>query len=155
VIVSVEKTELLIRWLIRRDHPEVLSIENRSFQIAWKEEDFLEHLRQRNCIGMVAEADSHVLGFVIYELHLSKMRILNFAVDPNHRRQGVGTQMVQRMIDKLSQQHRDRIELDIRESNLAAQLFFQSNRFFAERVIKSPYEDTDEDAYRMTYSIEE
>ena len=44
-----------IRWMIRRDMPEVLDIEQQSFEFAWTEEDFLCCLRQRNCIGMVAE----------------------------------------------------------------------------------------------------
>ena len=49
-----------IRWMIRRDMPEVLDIENRSFEFSWTEEDFIRCLRQRNCIGMVAEHDDRV-----------------------------------------------------------------------------------------------
>ena len=69
-----------IRWMIRRDMPEVLDIENRSFEFAWTEEDFIRCLRQRNCIGMVAEHDERVVGFMIYELHKNRLHILNFAV---------------------------------------------------------------------------
>ena len=47
--------DVQIRWMIRRDMPEVLDIERLSFEFAWTEEDFLCCLRQRNCIGMVAE----------------------------------------------------------------------------------------------------
>ncbi len=58
-----------IRWMIRRDMPEVLAIEHASFEFPWCEEEFLRVLRQRNCIGMVAEhARSRVVGFMIYEL---------------------------------------------------------------------------------------
>ena len=46
-----------IRWMIRRDMPEVLQIERTSFEYPWSEEDFIRCLRQRNCIGMVAEYD--------------------------------------------------------------------------------------------------
>jgi len=42
-----------IRWMIRRDMPEVLDIESGSFEFPWSEEDFIRCLRQRNCIGMV------------------------------------------------------------------------------------------------------
>src|SRR5882672_12035331 len=83
-----------IRWMIRRDMPEVLKIEQESFEFNWTEEDFLACLRQRNCIGMVAEHDNHVVGFMIYELHKTKLHILNFAVAPEWRRIGIGTQMV-------------------------------------------------------------
>ena len=59
-----------IRWMIRRDMPEVLEIEQSSFEFPWTEEDFIRCLRQRNCIGMVAEYDEKVVGFMIYELCL-------------------------------------------------------------------------------------
>jgi ribosomal-protein-alanine N-acetyltransferase len=144
-----------IRWLIRRDMPAVLGIEQRSFEFAWTEEHFLEYLRQRNCIGMVAECNQQILGFMIYELHKSKLRILNFAVDPEMRRRGVGTQMVQRLVDKLAQQRREEIELEVRETNLAAQLFFRQHHFRATEVLREHYEDTDEDAYRMLYRLDE
>ncbi|MCA9038691.1 MAG: ribosomal-protein-alanine N-acetyltransferase RimI, partial [Planctomycetaceae bacterium] len=53
-----------IRWLIRRDMDEVLTIERNSFQFAWNEEEFLCCLRQRNCIGTVAELDHKIVGFM-------------------------------------------------------------------------------------------
>ena len=62
-----------IRWMIRRDMPEVLDIESRSFDGPWSEEDFMRSLRQRNCIGMVAEHDDCIVGFMIYELHKTRM----------------------------------------------------------------------------------
>ena len=76
---SRQDLKVQIRWLIRRDMPEVLEIERASFEHAWTEEDFLCCLRQRNCIGMVAEHDHEIVGFMIYELHKAKLRILNFA----------------------------------------------------------------------------
>ena len=103
-----------IRWLIRRDMPGVLEVEKASYDCCWDEEDFLCALRQRNCIGMVCEVDHQVAGFMIYELHKKKLRILNFAVRPDFRRKGLGTAMVSRMLDKLSQQRRQTIVLAIR-----------------------------------------
>jgi ribosomal-protein-alanine N-acetyltransferase len=157
-IVSFEKTQqqdvkLQIRWLIRRDMAEVLKIENASFEYTWSEEDFLRCLRQRNCIGMVAEQDHEIVGFMIYELHKSKLRILNFAVASEARRRGVGRQMICRLIDKLSQQRRKEIVLDIRETNLQAQIFFRNEGFRAVRILRDYYDDTDEDAYVMRYRL--
>src|SRR5438128_2368971 len=87
-----EQARVHIRWMIRRDMPEVLQSEQLSFEFAWNEEDFLHCLRQRNCIGMVAEQAEKVVGFMIYELHKNKLHILNFAVNPAWRRMGVGAQ---------------------------------------------------------------
>ena len=142
-----------IRWMIRRDMPEVLAAENSSFEYAWTEEDFLRCLRQRNCIGMVAEQGERVVGFMIYELHKQKLHILNFAVHPQCRRLGVGGQMVSKLISKLSSHRRTRITLEVRETNLQAQLFFRSRDFRAVKVLRAFYEDSGEDAFLMQYRL--
>ena len=144
-----------IRWLIRRDMPEVLEIERASFEQPWTEEDFLGHLRQRNCIGMVAEHNQRIVGFMIYELHKARLQLLNFATGVDFRRLGVGLQMVAKLVDKLSQQRRQEILLEVRESNLQAQLFFKAQDFRAVRVLRTHYDDTTEDAYVMRYRLYE
>ncbi len=140
-----------IRWLVRRDLPEILQIEGRSFQFAWMEEDFLCCLRQRNCIGMVANYDGKIVGFMIYEMHGAKFHILNFAVHPDWRRQCVGSQMVAKLVSKLSGHRRSRITLELRETNLIAQLFFSRQEFRAVNVLRNYYEDSGEDAFLMEY----
>ena len=142
-----------IRWMIRRDMPDVLKTELASFEYSWTEEDFLRCLRQRNCIGMVAEQGEKVVGFMIYELHKTKLHILNFAVHPACRRLGVGAQMVAKLISKLSSHRRTRITLEVRETNLQAQLFFRAQGFRAVRVLRSYYDDSGEDAFLMQYQL--
>ena len=148
-----ETLRVHIRWMIRRDMPEVLQTEQESFEYSWTEEDFLRCLRQRNCIGMVAEQGEKVVGFMIYELHKSKLHILNFAVLPAYRRAGVGGQMAAKLISKLSSHRRTRITLAVRETNLSAQLFFRAQGFRATRVLRAFYEDSGEDAFLMQYSF--
>jgi [ribosomal protein S18]-alanine N-acetyltransferase len=148
-----EQVRVHIRWMIRRDMPEVLQTEQESFEFAWTEEDFLRCLRQRNCIGMVAEQGEKVVGFMIYELHKAKLHILNFAVQPSCRRHGVGAQMVAKLISKLSSHRRTRITLEVRETNLSAQLFFRHEGFKALKVLRSFYEDSGEDAYLLQYRL--
>ena len=150
---SVGKPEVRvhIRWMIRRDMAEVLEIEKQNFEFPWSEEDFVRCLRQRNCIGMVAEHEEQVVGFMIYELHKAHLHILNFAVGRSLQDQGIGKQMVQKLIGKLSHQRRSRILLEVRETNLPAQLFFRSVGFRATSVLRDFYDDTTEDAYRMEF----
>lgn len=116
---------LNLRWMIRRDMEEVLRIEQQSFDHSWTEDEFLKLLKQRSCIGMVAEYGSTVVGFMIYEMHMSRLDLHNFAVHPDFRRQYVGHRMIKKLIDKLSQQRRTHIRLHIRETNLDGQLFFR------------------------------
>ncbi len=148
-----EKQQLCvhIRWMIRRDMPEVLAIEGASFEFPWSEEDFIRCLRQRNCIGMVAEHDEQVVGFMIYELHKSRLHVINLSVHSQYRRRGVGSQMVQKLAGKLSHQRRNKILLEVRETNLQAQLFFRGNGFRAVSVLRDFYDDTTEDAYLMQF----
>ena len=150
-----KELDVQIRWLIRRDMQEVLKIESSSFDFPWVDDDFLCCLRQRNCIGMVAEHEHQVIGFMIYELYKSRIEILNFAVAPQIRRNGVGHKMILRMIDKLHQQRRSMISLYVRERNLPAQLFFRREGFRAESVIRNHYEETAEDAFLMVFHLPE
>jgi ribosomal-protein-alanine N-acetyltransferase len=145
--------QVQIRWMIRRDMPEVLAIENSSFEFPWSEEDFMRCLRQRNCIGMVAEREDRIVGFMVYELHKDQLYVLNFAVRPDWRRRTIGRQMIERLISKLSQQQRTNIRLNVRETNLVAQLFFRKLGFRAISLLKSYYDDTPEDAYVMQYRM--
>lgn len=144
-----------VRWMIRRDMQEVLAIEAESFEFPWSEEEFIRCLRQRNCIGMVAELNDQIVGYMIYELHKNRLHVLNFAVDAAGRRQGVGAKMIAKLIGKLSPQRRSRILLEVRETNLAAQLFFRSQGFRAVSVLRDFYDDTTEDAYVMQYRYRE
>jgi len=142
-----------IRWMIRRDMPQVAWIEHLSQEFPWCEEEFVRCLRQRNCIGMVAEHREHVVGFLVYELLNSRLHLLNMAVHPDYRRRGIGTQLVQKIVSKLSQHRRDRITIAVRESNLPAQLFFRACGFRATRVLRRHFPDTDEDAYWFEYRL--
>lgn len=144
-----------IRWMIRRDMPEVLAIEHASFEFPWCEEEFLRVLRQRNCIGMVAEYGERVVGFMIYELHKNKLHVLDFATHPEFRRQGVGHQMIGKLVGKLSSHRRTRIALYVRETNLASQLFYRVQGFRAVEVAREYYQDTGEDAFVMQYLFDE
>ncbi len=143
-----------VRWMIRRDMPEVLAIEHEAFEFPWSDEDFTRCLRQRNCIGMVAEVTDSVVAFMIYELHRARLHMINFAVARSHRRLGIGTHMIDKLQGKLSLDRRSRVVLEVRETNLAAQLFFRTRGFRAVSVLRDFYQDTTEDAYLMEYALE-
>jgi len=144
-----------IRWMIRRDMPEVLAIEQKSFEHPWSEEDFLARLRQRNTIGMVAEYGEIVAGFMVYDLYKKRIELTRLAVERNHRGFGVGRQLAARMRTKLHPERRTRLELLVRESNLDGQMFLRAVGFRAENVVRRYWEDdTGEDAYRMIVRLE-
>lgn len=160
-IVSEDFTRpagLHIRWMIRRDMPEVLAIENASHEFPWSEDEFIRCLRDRNCIGMVAEINDKVVGFMLYNLHLRHLEILNFTVHEDFRRVNVGRSMLAKLYSKLSPQRRKLIRVHVRESNLGALNFFKACGYRAAKIERDYYRDCSDDAilmqirYRSDYS---
>ena len=137
-----------VRWMIRRDLPLVITIENECFDYAWEEEDFISVLRQSNCIGMVVEEDDVVMGYMVYELSKKHIELLNLGVHPDVQNRGYGTALIDRLKDKIDEQRRHTLLLNVRETNLQAQLFLR-NRGFVASKIRRGYFDNGEDAYAM------
>lgn len=148
------KPKLHIRWMIRRDMEEVLAIEREAFEFPRSEDDFVRCLRQRNVIGMVVESGDRVVGVMIYELHKSRLHVLDFAVLREFHRCGVGRLMMDKLKSKLSKERRNRICLEVRETNIAAQVFFRSMGCRAVSVLHDFYDDTVEDAYLFQYRFQ-
>lgn len=142
-----------IRWLVQRDLPAIVAIEDKCFEFTWSADDFLECLRRRNAIGMVATRNEQVVGFIVYEIRGTELHILNFAVDPDSMRTGVGTAMLDKLKAKVHQQRRKVITAGVRETNLHAQLFFKANAFRCIGTVRGYYELTDEDAYIFRWAL--
>lgn len=146
------ETTVLIRWMIRRDFQEVLSIEEKSFEFPWTEDDIVRCLCQRNNIGIIAETKKEeVVGLMIYELYKTKLHLVRIAVHPDWRRQKIGTQMVEKLVSRLSLQKRRRITIEIQEDNLSAQLFFRQCGFKVTHIVHNYHNNTSGDAYLMQY----
>jgi len=142
-----------IRWMVRRDLTDVLKIEQKCFEYPWSEEDFMTCLYQRNCVGMVAEHQGKIVGFMVYELGRHAIQLLNFGINITCRHQKIGTRMIKKLIGKLRNDRRTRISCAVRERNLPAQLFFRELGFRAVSVARNYYEETQEDAYLMQYRL--
>lgn len=142
------RPHVLIRWMISRDLPEVLEIEQLSFcDDPWTQEDFYSWLRERNVIAIVAEYNSVIVGYVVYGLYGDRIEILNLAVHPSCHGQGVGSTLIEKMIDKLSMQQRTHIAAAVSEVNVAAQLFFRAMGFRCVDIEAGYYTHADADAY--------
>lgn len=140
-----------IRWMIRRDMEAIYAIENDLFEFPWCEDDFIRCLRQRNCVGMLVEYDEQIAAYMIYELHKTRLHLLNFAVARQFQRRGFGRLMVEKLVSKLHGDRRTRITTEVRETNLDAQLFFRSVGFRAVSILMDYYPQSTEDAYVFEY----
>ena len=142
-----------VRWMVRRDFAQVLAIEETCFEFPWTAEEFRQCLQQPNCLGMVAEHEERIVGFVVYETPKSRLFISNIAVDPEFQRHGVSRQMVQKLVSKMIYQRRNRIGIEIRETNLPALLCFRALGFRTTTTLKNFYDEQDEDAYVLQYRL--
>lgn len=138
-------------WLVPRNLPDVVAIEQLSYTTPWTEKAFKSCLARSNCVGLVAELGNRVVGFVIFETTKKRILLLNMAVHPKFRRNGVATTMLASLVRRLSNNKQELIVAEVRESNLAAQLFFRSLNFRAVEVFRKYYDDTEEDAYKFEY----
>lgn len=141
-----------VRWLIRRDLPEVNEIE--ASVGAWEvsEEEIIHAINQRNCIGMIAEQGERVVGWMQYELCKDYLYLLHLRVHPDYRRRGIGTVMLNALLDKLSPHRRTHLVIIVRESDLEDQLFYRSQGLWAVQVIPSDHVEN-EDRYLMEYRL--
>lgn len=138
-----------IRWMVRRDMVDVLRIEQASYMQPWDESEYLDCLRQRDHIGMVAEYKGRIVGAMVYQLCKRKIVLVNLAVDPEHRLRGVGSQMIQKLIGKLSTPYRPKMQTGVHETNLGAQLFLRSLGFQA--IAISEEEEDGDRHYLFTF----
>lgn len=139
-----------VRWLIRRELDEVLAIENQSFAHPWSHDDFIRHLKERCTIGLVAELDERIAGYIVYEfIGRTRLHILNLAVNPILRRRGIASQLVGKLISKLTADRRNRLTVDVNEYDSVGQHFFRSLNFKATKVLRNFYGE--QDAYAFEY----
>lgn len=141
-LLKIESTA--IRWLIRRDMQAVLRMEMQN-DSPWTDSDWVTAMTQRNVIGMVIEDQfRRVVGAMLYELHKNTINLWRVLVDEDCRGQGVGTDMVLRVRDKLSQQRRDTVICCVGERNRPMLELLKSCGFIVhatERTDLGPFRD--------------
>lgn len=143
---------IYVRWMLERDFPAVAAIERVSARRPWSEEDVDAITSSRRAIGMVAQHPSGLCGFAVYEIAHRGLVILKLAVEPAHRRRGVGRRLFGAIARRLVPPRRSRLTFDAAESELSAQLFLHAMGFRAEAILRDYFDlPRCEDAYRMVY----
>lgn len=124
-------TSPTMRWLIRRDLPEVLAIEREAFEQPWTQREFLRELRQQKVIGRVLEVGDHIAGYMVYENSKRHVTLLNMAVRHDLRRQWLGTGMLEALRDNCVARRRQSVGAWVDETNLRMHLLLRSCGFLA------------------------
>jgi ribosomal-protein-alanine N-acetyltransferase len=132
-----------IRPASESDLDEVCRIQSESLPaVRWNPADYL----RQECL--IATIGDRVAGFAVARRTTpDELEILNIAVDPLSRRQGVARSLVAQLLANF----RGSVYLEVRQSNLAARKLYHSLGFEAIAVRKDYYDSPGESAIVMKF----
>ena len=136
------------------DLEDILSIEAKCFETPWSKNAFeTELLTNKSARYMVILSDEKVVGYGGMWIILDEAHITNIAIEPEYEGKGLGTELVNAMIDKAISLKVNSMTLEVRESNYRAQGLYGKLGF--KNCGKRPkyYQDTNEDAIIMWAEI--
>ncbi|MDI6639542.1 MAG: ribosomal protein S18-alanine N-acetyltransferase [Methanocellales archaeon] len=141
----------MIRSFQPADLDRVCDIERTSFPSPWSTLMFIQQHHMNPDGFFVAIRSGKLIGYVIVRLEGKTGHLLNLAVDPRFRRQGVGGALVEFTIDRLRKEGAEEIWLEVRISNHVARAFYSALGFKEKRIAKKYY--LSEDAIIMTKKL--
>jgi ribosomal-protein-alanine N-acetyltransferase len=141
-----------IRPLGYSDLPQVIAIERRSFPTAWSLAMFVLELSKPSSICLAAVEPQRarlgsLLGYAICSRYADVWHLMNIAVDPARRRQGIATALLDRVIERAGSE--ESFTLEVRPSNPGAITLYERFGFRTAGTRPRYYRDTGEDAVIM------
>ena len=139
---------LEIRRLTYADLPQVIAIERRAFPTPWSLAMFVLELSKPSGICLTALSDDRVVGYLVCSRYDVVWHVMNVAVDPVRRREGIATAMLEHLFgqaDKPGEQY----TLEVRTSNDPAIALYERFGFQSAGVRPGYYHDNKEDALIM------
>ncbi len=129
---------------------DIMEVEKLSFKITWSREAFFDEIT-RNEVAMYfsAAVEKKVVGYAGMWKVLDEGHITNIAVHPEYRGNGIGSRLLESLIEKATGTGIARMTLEVRKSNLAAQGLYRKYGFETVGFRKAYYADNGEDAIIM------
>ena len=140
--------DLMIRRLTYADLPQVIAIERRAFPAPWSLAMFVLELSKPGGICLAASAHGRLAAYMVCSRYDTVWHIMNVAVDPDRRRQGIAATLLTRLFERVDDPEA-RYTLEVRRSNEGAIALYERFRFRAAGVRRRYYADNGEDAVVM------
>ena len=137
-----------IRRLNYADLPAVVAIERRAFPAPWSLAMFVLELSRPGGICLVATDRGEISGYVICSRHDTVWHLMDIAVAPERRREGIGAALMRALLDRLPGPD-EALTLEVRPSNAAAIAMYEGFGFKTAGVRRRYYSDNGEDALIM------
>ena len=141
--------ELRIRRLELQDLNAIDEIERRSYPTPWSRSMFAGELAKPASICLGAFDGEQLVGYMIISRYVDAWHVMNVAVDPDHRRRGLATMLLDRLFESTDDGIRRGYTLEVRVSNEGAIKLYEAAGFRARGVRRGYYTDNREDALIM------
>ena len=145
---------LELRRTTPQDLPRILEIERLSYPAPWNVHTFLSVFSDEDCLNLTAVWRGAIVGFCLTEVMTKMVHLLNLAVHPEFRRQGLGCSMLGQIISFARSNGKSYVFLEVRRTNSTAQALYTSLGFSAVCTWRRYYTDSGEDACIMAKRIE-
>jgi ribosomal-protein-alanine N-acetyltransferase len=147
-----DHTEDVIRPATHDDLDAIEEIDRHSFPRPWPRATFEAELARD--VGRIAVAvDRVVIAFCNYWLVAGEIHILAIATHPDHRRGGIGAQLLAHALDDGLAHACTIATLEVRRGNIPAIALYERAGFVTVHVRQRYYIDNNEDALVMTCDL--
>ncbi len=135
-----------IHKMTEKHVPQIAQLEKLCFSDPWDERSVASELRNPLSLWLVALEGETVAGYIGSQTVCNETDMMNVAVHPDYRRQGIAQMLVEELIEKLKEQGSHWLMLEVRASNEAARSLYDKLGFTQVGLRKSYYHNPKEDA---------
>ena len=109
--------------------PQIAEMEKLCFSDPWSEKSVASELNNRLSLWLVAMDGERVAGYVGSQSVLDEADMMNIAVHPDYRRQGIGRDLVLALAEALQKKGIRGLMLEVRQSNAPAITLYEQLGF--------------------------
>ena len=132
--------------MTREDVPQIAALERACFSDPWSETSVESELSNTLSLWLVAAEGEKVAGYVGSQAVLGEADMMNLAVLPGYRRQGIAENLVTELISQLNRAGNYALTLEVRASNDPARALYEKLGFRLAGRRPNYYEKPKEDA---------
>ena len=126
--------------------PQVAELEKLCFSDPWSEKSVASELENKLALWLVALDGDTVAGYIGSQTVIDETDMMNVAVHPDYRRQGIAEALVNALVDALKARESHGLTLEVRASNEPAKKLYEKLGFFQVGRRPNYYRNPREDA---------